>query len=47
MNTIFCMYDKVSYHKGSLVFKVMPSFSICTHHIASKAAKTIDCKTCY
>ena len=36
------MYDKVSCHKGSLVFKVMPSFSICTHLIASEAAKAID-----
>ena len=36
------MYDKVSCHKGSLVFKVMPSFSIFSHLIAGKAAKAMD-----
>ena len=41
------MHDNVPCQKGSLIFKAMPSFSICTHSIVGKAAKATNQKTYY
>ena len=44
---LFCMHDNVPCQKGSLIFKAMPSFSICTHSIAGKVAKATNQKAYY
>ena len=46
---LFCMHDKVPCHKGSLIFKAMPSFPFLLILLLAnyKAAKATDYKTCY
>ena len=43
------MHDKVPCHKGSLIFKAMPSFPFLLILLLAnyKAAKATDYKTCY
>ena len=45
----FYMHDKVPCHKGSLIFKAMPSFPFLLILLLAnyKAAKATDYKTCY